>query len=431
MYDQDGQGRQTLELLESENGYYSAFSPDGKWFAFYTGSIGGGDKLPLTLHLASTTDGTIRKIADVVAEDYLQKLSNVTDQLKVLFPDSYKPDEGRDWADGSVASAFRERIYSLAWSPDSHSLAFAGQMDGISSDVYLYNVESGTIQRLNDDIESIWSIRWSPDGKKIVFENSIPGEIYTVSTLHTVDPNGKTVKDPEILFSAGFSIPTSAWLSPSLLLVAQGGDYNGGTNLQALNINTRQSNQLLWAPHYADYVVDPENRTILLNTYELSEPKDFGLYLITSNGSHRKVFKGLYWLNKMIFRGGKRHRFLVSGVSNNDAQYNLEGNITGITSDNKPTFLGKFDYRKISISPNYVWLLIYDDQQLYLYDENDDLLKTFPIAGIDQILWRPDSQAIFYSTDQKLYYLPLPDGEPKLVDQCDFSCYLKDAAWLP
>lgn len=440
VYDRSGQGRKILSLPEKiRTDYYSPFSADGKWFAFYTGEFGRGDAkgdLPVTLNILNTEDGTIRKVADVVTDDSVKKLPEWVVELKASDPEHYKPIDDWDWAESRIMGAFAERLYSFAWSPDSRALAFAAQIDGLSSDVYLYDVAASTVQRLNDDLESVWSIFWSPDGKKILFQNAYPGNTYVSSGLHIVEPGAKTVKNPKSVYDSWF-FGGGIWLTPNLLLVAQGTDTGGSSRVQTLNVSTGQLSDYIWEDNYADFVVDPENRTILINTHELiDDAKKYGIYLLSPGKSRTKVFDGLYWLTDMIFRGGAKHRFLVRAYSHEDAQYKVTGELIGITSDNKPTILGKFKFNHIYISPDYAWMMIYDEkdrEHLYLYDKNDELVKTFQVAGIREILWRPDSQSIAYVADQKLYFLSIPDGEPKFVDDCGGECFLdlEKAVWLP
>jgi len=152
LYDNDGHGREVIQLpLDGHifSPLKTTVSPDGQWLAFYTGSIGNtgyDEKLPVTLNLLNLTDGTIKKVADIVTDGYQQKLEEVANNLKTLFPDFYKPFDEWDWVSSRVTSEFTWRIYSVAWSPDSHYVAFAGQIDGLSSDVYLYDIELDTIQ---------------------------------------------------------------------------------------------------------------------------------------------------------------------------------------------------------------------------------------------------------------------------------------------
>lgn len=441
VYDHDGSGRRIIELPKDghimgiNSSLRTIISPNGKWLVFYTGSVDIGeynDNLPVTLKLLNIEDGTIRNVVDVVKEGYQKKLEKVADDLKKLDPEYYQPIDGIDWVAGSTISAFQYGIYSVSWSPDNRYLAFAGQIDGISSDIYFYDMESGAIQRVNDDIQSVSRIQWSPDGKYIVFENSIPGMTYTGRSLYAIKPGSTIVKNPKPLQS-GTWWSTREWLSPSLLLGSQGSDTAGENELQTIDISTGRINYL-WEGFFSDYAIDYKGHIIALNSGEFAQPEKFGLYFITFDGSQKKVFDGLYWLS-LFFRGGEKHRFLVTGISYK-AQYDLAGDAFGIDIDNKLTFLGKFNYQQISVSPDYSWLLMYNDQVLNLYDKNDELVQTFSIPNVSQVLWRPDSQVIFYLTGGELYYLSLPNGKPLFVDKClvdkcifDFDGF--HSTWLP
>ena len=55
-----------------------------------------------------------------------------------------------------------------AWSPDGKKILLLGQEDGFT-DLYLYHIESKTVERLTRDFYAEMTPAWSPDGKKIVF----------------------------------------------------------------------------------------------------------------------------------------------------------------------------------------------------------------------------------------------------------------------
>lgn len=440
-YDSEGLGRKVIEL--PPNGYIPVIpsldalvSPDGKWLVYYTGTlIGHGvtqEILPVTINLMNIDSGEVIKIADVVTEGYLEKLGQLAEELKRLDPDFYKPVDNRDWVLDRVHVEFIWSIHSVGWSPDGRMLAFAAQIDGVSSDVYLYNLNTESVKQIESSIQSVSKINWSPDGKYVVFENSIPGDTYTGTSLYAVQPSDRVIENPKRLYG-GTWLHVGDWLSPNLLLVADGTDTAGIFNLQTLDIHTGQLRPL-WTDSVGDYAIDPSNKIIALNTGEWAEPEKFGVYYITYNGQQTKVLEGLYWAT-LFFRGGGQHRFLMQGISEEETNptLSLAGDIIGLDMQGKPTpIAGKFDYDKISISPDKTWFLMYDEENLYLYDVNDNLTQTFPVNGVYDIIWRPDSQAIFFSDNKAVYFLSIPNGDPRLIDECgQYGCLLRDVTWLP
>jgi WD40 repeat protein len=440
-YDAEGLGRKVIEL--PPNAYIPFFpqlenlvSPDGKWLAFYTGNVGRGDTqeiLPVTLNLLNISNGEVVKIADVVTDGYTEKLEQLAENLKELNPDKYEPVDDFDWVLGSVESAFTWSIHSMSWSPDGHMLAFAAQIDGISSDVYLHNLDTGSIKQIESSIQSVSNINWSPDGKYVVFENSEPGAVYTGASLYAIQPSDRVIDNPKRLYG-GTWLHVGTWLSPNLLLVADGTDTAGIFNLQNLDIRTGQL-RTLWPDSIRNYAVDASNKIIVLNTNEWDEPDNWGIYYITFNGQQTKALSGLYYAD-LYFRGGNKNRFLIKGGSDEDTNPTFPltgGNIVGLDIFGKPSpVAGNFDTDKISISPDKSWLLMYDEKNLFLYDVDDNLTQTFPINGVYSVIWRPDSQAIFFSAGNAVYFLPIPNGTPRLIDECEqYSCSLRDATWLP
>ena len=439
-YDADGLGRKVIEL--PPDGHIPFFpelasivSPDGEWLVFYTGNVGRGDtpeNLPVTLSLLNISNGETITIADVVTEGYIEKLEALAEDLKALDPDKYKPTDNRDWVFGSVFLAFASSIHSVSWSPDGHMLAFASQIDGMSSDVYLYDLDTSSVAQLESSIQSVSNIRWSPDGEYVAFANSEPGYVYTGSSLYAVQPSDRLIENPKRLYG-GTWLHVGNWLSPNLLLVADGTDTAGNFNLQTLDIRTGQL-RALWTDSVSDYAIDPLNKIVAINTGESAEPEKFGVYFITFNGRQTRVLEGLYWAT-LFFRGGEQHRFLMQGVSEagTNPTLSLSGDIVGLDIDGKPTHVaGQFAYDNISISPDNSWLLMYDEKSLYLFDANDNLAQTFPFNGILSVAWRPDSQAIFFSDATAIHFLPIPHGEPRIIEECEqYSCSLRDIAWLP
>src|SRR5678815_485194 len=59
-------------------------------------------------------------------------------------------------------------VSHVSWSPDGRNLAFSGQAGGIS-DLYLLDLQAGTIRQLTNDKYADIQPTWSPDGKTIAF----------------------------------------------------------------------------------------------------------------------------------------------------------------------------------------------------------------------------------------------------------------------
>jgi len=59
-------------------------------------------------------------------------------------------------------------IYNPAWSPDGRQIAFSALHGGVL-DLYIYTLESKTLQQITDDPFADYDPEWSPDGREIVW----------------------------------------------------------------------------------------------------------------------------------------------------------------------------------------------------------------------------------------------------------------------
>lgn len=65
-------------------------------------------------------------------------------------------------------------VYSIpAWSPDGRYLAFVAALDGLTADVYLYDSQGGSIQRVSREPDSPTRLTWSPDGRWLVYQQVV------------------------------------------------------------------------------------------------------------------------------------------------------------------------------------------------------------------------------------------------------------------
>lgn len=144
--------------------YDAEFSPDGRYLAYYTGGVsapGGELRTDLTLHVLRLADGAVVRSIPLVAPDFPDNITT-TAQALAARGGTFSTIMGLDEA---VWAAYVGALRRMAWSPDARHLAFAGSIDGPTSDLYLYTPAEDAITRLSDGLEQIDRIRWSPDSR--------------------------------------------------------------------------------------------------------------------------------------------------------------------------------------------------------------------------------------------------------------------------
>ena len=156
-----------------------SISPDGKYVAFFSER----NIFTLDLFLADATTGkTIKRLSSVV------KNNNIDDFEFIESSGTWSPDSRKFafvvFSKGAnrlaILDVKKRKItgeYSIpgvpafanpAWSPDGESIVLSGLVEGIS-DLYLYNIKSGNVEKLTSDFTANLHPSWSSDGNSIVF----------------------------------------------------------------------------------------------------------------------------------------------------------------------------------------------------------------------------------------------------------------------
>jgi Tol biopolymer transport system component len=154
-------------------------SPDGKLVAFFARR----GLFEIELFVADASTGrVIKKLAGPTSNSHFDAITFISSS------GAWSPDNSRfafiaqvegdhqiailDVATEKIQKQLRVpgvgAISNIAWSPNGRTIAFSGQHGGLS-DLYLIDVEAGTVRQLTNDRYADIQPAWSPDGTTLAF----------------------------------------------------------------------------------------------------------------------------------------------------------------------------------------------------------------------------------------------------------------------
>jgi len=391
LVNQDGSGIKVIPL--PDDGFYTANpSPTGEWIVFYSSPGGKTTSIDtpdfnLSLNLMHLPDGKIRKVTDLLSEDYPDNIEKDAEMAQYYDPIFI------------ICS-----LYAADWSPGGDYLAFSGEMDGPSTDLYLYNVHTGEIRRLSSGSESIDFIEWLPDGNQIVYSSAYSVCEGDCSSYYVTNIDGsvsKAIKDFDVFGGETFM---DDWATNSSMMIHTAANGSGTCCLRTFDFKNEKTN-LLYGDSFQTYAYDPQTNILAISITENMEDREPGTYFIDQNGM-RKIteFSSVYYL------GWPDYPFILSGES------------TKLLSGSGET--------KTLIEQGFVPSASRNNQYVALFDrewgENANGLKVFNNSGdlileiadqkITDAIWRIDSEGLFYVTENQLFYVGIQDQTTVLID---------------
>jgi hypothetical protein len=430
LLDADGPGRKVIPLPaqvadpDPENSLATMrISPDGKWLAFYAGS-GGSCNDPasvpasndLSLNLVDLSTGQASLVAHLLPANYPQNFAANAQALIASGADTGGLDA--DSATPALEAAFLCGIRSAAWSPDGRTLAFAGAMDGPSSDTYLYDTGNQKITRLSSGPEEVQWLSWSPDGAWIMQGSTWAlGEGMSYN-IHASSIDGKTVKT---LSNSTSGIVT--WLDGHTFLEYDSANGPGDHSLRAVDVQTGEVRSL-WKASFASYALDAIHGVLAVSGIPDPSTWTGSLYLIkTASGAQTRIREGVWSIEAYPVAG---QSFFVREQPAGGAP----GNAYLLSADGL-LFPTEIQFGRLSTAPDGKAWVSLEENQLLIYSPTGARLHTVELpvgAGdtSDELTWRPDGSGLligFYTgepfsvSSYSLVSVDVAAGTAVLLDQ--------------
>jgi len=436
--DADGKGRRVLSFPMEEFYYIPRFlsnlvSPDGKWLAYYSGSAGepfghiGTDTSDLSLNLMSLANGETKIITRLLSKDYP---SNFDAAAKIL----NKPDINSEELQLSFLNGITQAI---SWSPDGRYLAFAGQMNGLSSDLYVYDTRTGTLKQLSSGPQEMQWIGWSPDGKWIIY-----GSTYIAGASMNFDIYATTLDGAVTNFltsSSGAYDAPDLWLDNLHFFDNDSENGPGDYRLRLIDIKTGGIRKI-WDGDFSELTLDLQKNWIAFNAF-------FPKWNPPEEPSFNNFQAGVQLINLTTLQHVKaeipndNQLYMVVPVNLKDGNFFVKGenNLLLLTTDGTLTDSG-IGNGEVIASPDSNFLLVINED-MKIYSAKRELVRELRLAedsfsnlGFSQnIIWRPDSGGFFAAADYQsnnLYAVDFLSGEMVLVESNYSDSPTFNYAWV-
>lgn len=390
----DGTQRRAVPLppaLSTQRAF--SLSPDGQWLAYYTGAVSRPNQPAaddLTLHLLNVESGEVLTVTRLLPADFPENLSVnarlIAERLPAAAADP-QLHEGIWWV-------FAEALTVHAWSPDGKQLAFAGALNGPSSDLYLYNVATGAITRLTDGPEQIEAIRWSPDGQWI-WHSSIAMGLCEGCYGHQY---AAAADGSRMVNLPGDEMDRFvAWLGPDRYLESEQANGLGDYHLYEVDV-TGQPGREFWAGKYTAFVLNRDQQRMMVAGApdRTITPEDGGLYDVDLT-TGQFMTTTLDYLLPDVARRLTRPPLLPCPYGETLIVYPCDPTATSPYSPD-----GRW-----RVSPDLTLYTV--DGRLILPNATSQQAKT--------IFWRRDSAGFYFLAGDDLYYRSLLESWPVLIER--------------
>lgn len=373
----------------------NTISWDGKYFVVHEGSLETGD---LTLGLYDLQDERFAIHIPVISSNYEDRLNELAAELVANPPDELV-DVDEEWLLQQLRYSLRASIGIHAWSPDGKQLAFAAQIDGPSSDLYVLDLDTMDTRRLTSGRSNIQELSWSPDGRWIMHGSAYWVGAGTYQTNHLAAADGSYV----VSFRPIEGQIWHGWANSRYFIVSESENGPGSFDLKLIDVESMETVGL-WKSTYNSLAFDPERSLLVFSQYPYfqGDPEP-GLYLNKPGDDEpRMISEDARW--QLEYLGLEGYPFIGSNPEVGTSLISVEGDFKLIYD--KP--------RQALMSPNNAFIALYDlhsSEGLLVYDVANDGLRVVYSNWVDEAFWREDSRGLFFFADDRLMFYDLESHE--------------------
>jgi Tol biopolymer transport system component len=428
-WDVDGEGRRNIsfpqeikDAIEKKEFFpgMQFVSPDGRWMAFYTGSAstlssnGEDDQFDLTLKILNLTTMEIEVVAELLSEDYPNNFIKAEKEIG-------QPEITANNLRGTFVYGITN---SISWSPDGQYLAFAGQMEGISSDLYIYEIKEKKIRRLSSGLQQLQWISWSPDSQKILYGSTYVLGMGAINNVFVVNVDGSSGK--KLSSSTSDSVD---WLNSKSYFEHDRENVFGAYNLRLVNIDSGKVISI-WKGSYNSYTVDNSGEWLVLTatspdmdpfSYFAGTPSDTttGLYLVNLLSQTKEKIKlssESDFLSYAIYPFGSDNQTFILLSEQLDSYF---------LSNNQELSLTEINSVKISVSPEKeIWAGIQSDS-ISIFNPENNITQSIPVTIQDpagcEFAWSPDDIGFFLLCGMNIDFVNLINATSETIESNKFN----------